>query len=275
MPRRLLALDLDGTLLRQDGGIEDRDAAAVRRALRLGVAVTLATGRLATGALPTARALGIESPLVCADGVLLACGRTGCVLEQEALDGFVVESTLCAAVEHALAPFVFRAGSIHADARCAPLRSLVRAWTEHIVLHDQLTAMEAAWRGEPVATAFAVGGREGVDAAARAVVGACGRWAAVATFALRDEAWALRVRPPGWDKARMLARLAERLDVTREHVCAVGDWLNDAPMLAWAGRAFAMSDAPEEVRLAARETVDARRGKGGGVAEAIGRWLGW
>jgi len=274
MPRRLLALDLDGTLLRHDGGIDDRDAAAVRRALGLGVAVTLATGRLATGALPTARALSLEAPLVCADGVLLACGRTGCVLEQEPLDDVVVESTLHAAVDRALAPFVFLAGSIHADAVCAPLRSLVQAWTEHIVIHERLTAVQAAWRGEPVATAFGVGARESVESAGRAVEHACGPSAEVATFALRGEVWALRVRPPGWDKARMLARLAERLDVTREHVCAVGDWVNDSPMLAWAGRAFAMADAPEDVRLAARETVGARRGEGGGVAEAIGRWLG-
>jgi hydroxymethylpyrimidine pyrophosphatase-like HAD family hydrolase len=272
MPRRLLALDLDGTLLRTDGGVDPRDASAVQRALGLGVAVTLATGRLATGALPTARVLGIESPLVCADGVLLACGRTGCVLEQQPLTACVVESSLRAIVEHGLAPFVFLAGSIHGESSCGELHALLCTWTENIVLHDGLMKT-AAWPDEPVATVFGVGARESVESAARLVERTCGADAEVATFVLRRDAWALRVRPPGCDKALMLARLAERLDVEREHVCAIGDWLNDVAMLSWAGRGFAMADAPDSVRRAARDTVQARRGEGGGVAEAIARWL--
>lgn len=273
MPRRLLALDLDGTLLRADGGLDPRDAAAVRHALGLGVAVTLATGRLATGALPTSRALGIEWPLVCADGVLLACGRTGCVLEQRPLAASAVESSLRAVVEHGLAPFVFLAGAIHGESSCGELRALVRTWTEDIVLHERLIPA-GSWPGEPVATVFGVGSRERAESAARLVERSCGRDAEVAAFGLRHDAWAVRVRPPGCDKALMLARLAERLGVEREHVCAIGDWLNDVAMLSWAGRGFAMADAPDDVRRAAREAVQARRGEGGGVAEAIARWLG-
>jgi hydroxymethylpyrimidine pyrophosphatase-like HAD family hydrolase len=45
-------------------------------------------------------------------------------------------------------------------------------------------------------------------------------------------------------------------------------------MLAWAGASFAMADSPDDVRRMAKHVVRARRGEGGGVAEAIACWLG-
>jgi hydroxymethylpyrimidine pyrophosphatase-like HAD family hydrolase len=272
MPPRLVALDLDGTLLREDGSVDSRDAAAVGRALRLGVAITLATGRLATGALPTARALGIAAPLVCADGGLLACGRTGMALESCPLAPAVANASLQAMDQHGLAPFVFLGGEIHGERSCGELHTLVRTWTEQIVLHDRLTA--GCWGSEPVALVIGVGPRDLVDAAARGLQTGHVGMAEIASFALRGEGWALRVRPGGCDKGRLLERLARRMGVAREEVCALGDWYNDVPMLAWAGRAFAMADSPEQVLAAAGQAVRSRRGEGGGVAEALRRWLG-
>ncbi|HEV7557498.1 MAG TPA: HAD hydrolase family protein, partial [Kofleriaceae bacterium] len=57
---RLLALDLDGTLLRSDKTIDERDLAAIREVQAAGVTVTIVTGRLHSGSDAAARACGIS-----------------------------------------------------------------------------------------------------------------------------------------------------------------------------------------------------------------------
>lgn len=71
-PYRLLALDLDGTVLTPQGTISPRVRRAVRRARAAGILVTLATGRVLPSAWVYARHLGLEGPLVVSDGAVLA-----------------------------------------------------------------------------------------------------------------------------------------------------------------------------------------------------------
>jgi hypothetical protein len=78
----------------------------------------------------------------------------------------------------------------------------------------------------------------------------------------------------GVDKADGLTRLCARLGIEREEVVVVGDWLNDLSMFAWAGRSFAMGQAPLSVQEAATDRLAATSAEGGGVAEAIARALG-
>ncbi|HET9992938.1 MAG TPA: HAD hydrolase family protein, partial [Kofleriaceae bacterium] len=65
---RLLALDLDGTLLRHDKRVDDRDIAAIRELAASGVTVTIVTGRLHSGSVDAARACGIVGPIACVEG---------------------------------------------------------------------------------------------------------------------------------------------------------------------------------------------------------------
>ena len=65
---RLLALDLDGTLVKTDGSYDPRDLEAIAEARRRGIEVLLATGRLIGGTAPVARDLSLTAPMVCADG---------------------------------------------------------------------------------------------------------------------------------------------------------------------------------------------------------------
>ena len=78
-PIRLLALDLDGTLVGPDLILRPRTRAAIRGALRRGVHVALATGRMSTSALPFAAELGLRDPIIAYQGALVrempAAGR--------------------------------------------------------------------------------------------------------------------------------------------------------------------------------------------------------
>ena len=74
-------------------------------------------------------------------------------------------------------------------------------------------------------------------------------------------------------KAAGLAYVSAQLGLRADEVAVVGDWYNDLSMFAWAGRSFAMAGAPDEIREAATDNLQAVAGNGGGVAEAIDQLL--
>src|SRR5512146_1210177 len=77
MAYRLLALDLDGTLLRADHSVDPRDVAAIAELQAAGVTVTIVTGRLHSGATGAARACAIDGAIGCVEGshIIDASGR--------------------------------------------------------------------------------------------------------------------------------------------------------------------------------------------------------
>ena len=83
--------------------------------------------------------------------------------------------------------------------------------------------------------------------------------------------WGMVVRAAGIDKGTAIEWIADHYGVTLRDIVAVGDWLNDVPMLRRAGRSFAMGQAPSEVRAAATDLLDADAWTGGGIAEAAER----
>lgn len=68
---KLLALDLDGTLLNSSGKISDANKQAIQAAEKKGVLVTIATGRRFRDARPVALEIELNAPVVCHNGALL------------------------------------------------------------------------------------------------------------------------------------------------------------------------------------------------------------
>jgi hydroxymethylpyrimidine pyrophosphatase-like HAD family hydrolase len=95
------------------------------------------------------------------------------------------------------------------------------------------------------------------------------------TFPVRRTAhtgmWGMVVRAAGASKGTAIEWIAAHEGVTLSETIAVGDWLNDIPMLERAGRSFAMAHAPEEVKTAATEVLNADVIRGGGIEEAAQR----
>jgi hydroxymethylpyrimidine pyrophosphatase-like HAD family hydrolase len=263
---RLLALDLDGTLLRDDGTIDPRDQVAIREARAAGCAVTLATGRVTASTLHVARALDLDVSLVCADGRILAHPITGATIELFAVPHR--ERALAILRAHALAPLLVMPHEIVHEASASEHLGYVTSVWERIEcgVLDEVAAHQAVMLlglGDPVTVLRAC---EALGASLPDVVD-------VSSYPLGKGPHAVRVRAPGHDKHTGLARVAESLGVPRERVAAVGDWYNDMGMLQWAGHSFAMNGAPELVCTAAKCVLQVRAGQGGGVAEAISRWL--
>jgi Cof subfamily protein (haloacid dehalogenase superfamily) len=270
-PRFLLAVDMDGTLLRDDKTIAPEDAAAVLAASEHGIAVTIATGRLTTGALPAARELRLGTPLVCADGAVLIDPLHGTVLHRRSIVAEHAERALDVIVGHGLVPYVFLADEIHCEASGELHRPYVETWTREVVVHGSLSAA-GAWREpERVAMMLGIGSEQWVLRASEQLRGAHAGVLDTVHFNLMGaQIWAVRSLPGGCDKGVMLAQLAERMGLPPSRVAAVGDWYNDVGMFNYVGRSFAMGHAPLDVRNAATDVLRATSRRGGGVAEAIG-----
>lgn len=269
-PRFLLAVDMDGTLLRDDKSIAPEDVAAIRAAPAYGIAVTIATGRLTTGALPVARELGLSVPLVCADGAVLVDPLAGTLLQRRSILAERAIHAVDTILQQRLVPYVFLADSIHCELSGEQHRAVVETWTPNMFVHGSLSNA-VAWR-EPdcVAMTVGLGSEQSVMRAYEQLRDAhLGELDTVHFNLFGTPAWAVRSLPGGCDKGQMLEQLALRMGLPRARVAAVGDWLNDLGMFSYAGRSFAMGHAPAVVRGAATDVLRSTSAAGGGVAEAI------
>jgi Cof subfamily protein (haloacid dehalogenase superfamily) len=265
---RLLAVDVDGTLLRSDGTIAAEDRAAIARALHQGVAVTLATGRLSSSTLPVARELALGTPLVCADGAVLFCPTRNQPLEEIPLAPAGVAALLRCLGEQALAAFVFSHEAVCGSSSDFARFPFVAGWTPLLDERDDLAALP------PPITAIGVGSEAAVTAAREALLADPSTTDDVSVFPIRATPyWVLRLAPSGCNKALGLERLAHRLGIERAAVATIGDWYNDISMLAWAGHSYAMGHAPPEVKEAAKHQLSATAATGGAIAEALDVWL--
>jgi Cof subfamily protein (haloacid dehalogenase superfamily) len=273
MSYRLLALDLDGTLLRSDHQVDARDRAAIAELQRAGVVVTIVTGRLHSGALGAARACGIAGAIACVEGSHLVEAASGTTLAHHAMATDVTALLRDTFGTHGLATFVFDHDAIHHDERGEPYAGYVRTWSPN--LHVVEEALDATvWRREPLA-AVAIGSADAVAAAHAALRGDRARVFSV-SFAVGacPGMHAVLVRAAGPTKGTALAELCRAAGITLADAVAVGDWLNDVPMFEVAGRSFAMAGAPDAVRAAASDVLARPAGGGGGIAEAIARAWG-
>jgi hydroxymethylpyrimidine pyrophosphatase-like HAD family hydrolase len=286
MSYRLLALDLDGTLLRRDGVVDDRDIAAIAELQAAGVIVTIVTGRLHSGSTGAARACAIDGAIGCCDGSHLVEAASGRTLMQYGMAGDVAALVRTTLARHGLPSFVFDANGIHHDHGGAPYAGYIRTWSPNLRVVEE----DVAWQTEPLA-AVAVGDQAAVAAAHAALRAHAAQLFSVSfeigqlathTAPPRGEPderaasghgcagkHALLVRAAGANKGTALTELCRRAGVPLAEAVAVGDWVNDVPMFEVAGRSFAMGTAPDDVRAKATDVLSATALAGGGIAEAI------
>src|SRR5882757_9063502 len=132
MQYRLLALDLDGTLLRSDHSVDPRDIAAIAELQAAGVTVTIVTGRLHSGATGAARACAIEGAIACIEGSHLVEIASGKTLAHHGMTGEVAAIVRGAFADHGLPSFVFDADGIHHDHAGAPYAPYIATWSPRL-----------------------------------------------------------------------------------------------------------------------------------------------
>jgi Cof subfamily protein (haloacid dehalogenase superfamily) len=257
LPIRLLALDIDGTLVGDDLVLRDRTRDAIRAAVRRGVSVSLVTGRMASSAWAFAETLGLRDPIVAYQGALIrampepgARSRRrgepplGRLLRHRPLPAAVARDAIRWCLTNDLDPhvnhlerLVIRAD----DQRADDYSTFLGARAE--LVPDLLASIVA-----PVTKVIAIG-EVGIPAAA--LERARSDFAGDAEVTLSHPRF-LEFVAPGISKGRAVRWLARRARVPPSQVLAIGDQVNDLEMIAWSGHGAAMPTAPDDVRHAAR-----------------------
>jgi hydroxymethylpyrimidine pyrophosphatase-like HAD family hydrolase len=239
---RLVATDLDGTLLRSDGTVSPRTRAALLAAERAGIEVVFVTARPPRWLHDVRDVVGRHGVAICANGAVVVDVRADVVLAERAMDRRVV-STLVARVRDGLPGTRFaverRAGILAEQGFVGP--------------HPLPVGAPVVDRLEPAlddATYKLLARRPGEDPAAflRDVAAVLGPDAVLADSGAVGLA---EVTGPGVTKASTLATWAEQRGLGPDDVWAFGDAPNDLPMLAWAGVSFAVGNAHPDVAGAA------------------------
>jgi Cof subfamily protein (haloacid dehalogenase superfamily) len=249
-PVRLIALDVDGTLVDADLVIGERTLAAIGEAIRRGIAVSLVTGRMATSAMPFAEALGLTGPLVSQQGALIrampAPGSRGPgrLLYHRPLRPEVTMEIVRWCRERDLAPHFNH------------LEWMVVASNEErleeyrLLVGDRLRIVPdiMARAAHPVTKVVAIGEDEhSIDVLDEARA----HFAGSAEVTLSHPRF-LEFLAPRVSKGAAIRWLARRLGVPLSQAMAVGDQYNDLEMIGEVGHGVAMPSAPAAVQAAAR-----------------------
>jgi Cof subfamily protein (haloacid dehalogenase superfamily) len=274
---KLLAIDLDGTLLDHKGEASPEDVAAIRHLIGRGVHVTILTGRLFSGTRPTAELLGIDGPVGCADGSHIVRVQGTKTLVHRGIRGKAAGKLRASLERNELVAFLFAEDAVVHDEKGADYLPFVRTWSTDLRYAQRVTE-HSLWESTAGMTAVvALGHETSVSRTVAEMHSEAGDAMQVAKFPLlayRNEHWGMVVRASGGTKATALEWVATHYGVDVSQTVCVGDWLNDLPMLRAAGRSFAMAQAPDEVKGAATDVLERSIHSGGGIAEAIGKAFG-
>lgn len=244
MAYQFIALDVDGTLLRDDHHLSDRNLQTVREAHEAGGRIVLCTGRGPSSALPVLKELGLEGTMITHNGA-----ATFSYSEAEGLK--------------LLHQFPFPIGN---------LREVVKYCDEHHIHFDFCTAREmyidrigeteremyeryfaepimidsALEIGEPIVKFTLFGTVEAMDAAEAA-------WPDLTTGMkmIRSGDFFIDIMRPEVSKGEAVKQLAELWNIDRADIMAIGNYYNDLDMITFAGMGVAMLNSPEAVIEAA------------------------
>jgi len=252
---KLVATDIDGTLLRTDGTISERTRKAIDAAAEAGLLIAFVTGRPPRWLDPLVEMTGHQGVAVGANGAVLYDLATEQLLAVHTISSelmrdvandlrvafppvrFAVEGAQSFAAEEgythdwAINPLLDRRGNPVPPPRIGPLAEITARPGVKLLAKDRTADPDVFL------------------AAATSIVGGRASLTHSSSFGL------VEVAAAGVTKATGLADLADRHGIAPHEVAAIGDMPNDLPMLQWAGRAYAVGNAHPSVRDVADEVT--------------------
>ncbi|RLS28744.1 MAG: haloacid dehalogenase [Planctomycetota bacterium] len=277
-PIRLLVLDIDGTVSNSHHEIAAGTVAAVARVRSAGIGVVLASGRRYRDILQVAAALGIDTPLITASGALVKRPSDHVTIFRAAFEPPALAEVLGRIVARGLEPILYTDNySDGFDFHCRRLPdpaspSGIPGLAEYLVRNQSLARLQPNLDRSPpegVFAGFTMGPRTTMLELEAELNAACpGRLSLHVIRSPRYLDWMCEIAPAAVNKWTGVMSVAAGLGIEAEAICAVGDDVNDLPMICAAGLGIAMGNATAEV-LAAADWVVAGHDDGG-IEEVAG-----
>lgn len=264
---RLIATDLDDTLLNASASLSPRTLAALGSAMDAGCGVAITSGRMVEATLPIAKQIGVNAPMVLFNGAMIYDHNR----DETLYAPRIAYETALAIVRRAEALGYYIQLYPGMGYYCSEVLDRTRAYANQIHVEPIPVHMPMAqWLEQNPADMqkmLIIDTPEGADRIQDILRqefphGAC---------FLKSKPHYLEIAPEGIDKGHTLAVLAGRLGLEPDEVMAFGDGQNDVTMLQYAGHGYAMANAcPQALactdRVAPPNTED-------GVAQVIERYL--
>jgi hypothetical protein len=263
-PIRLIALDLDGTLIGANLTISPRVRASIVAARERGAEITIVTGRMFAAAKPFAQALGIAGPLVCYQGAAVYEAGSGALLRETPVRQDVTREVLAWAAERGVHAQCYSDDRIYVD---AVNRFSERYYAVSKIEPSLVPSLREAFATRPTIKLVLVDDPERCEEHIVALRPLLGERA----YITRSHVDFVEVLSPDINKGEALAFVAARYGATLAQTLAVGDAWNDVPLIDAAGIGVAMGSGPPE--LLARADAVVGDVAHDGVAEAIERFV--
>ena len=245
---QLIAFDIDGTLIPPGAGHEGLPDAeitdAIARLVEAGVVVVLASGRMYPGTLRIARHLALDGPLICQQGASVH-RLDGSLLQRFAIDADIAAELVAFALEHDWPYAWFDA-----------VRYLVSRRNEASAEYGRVSGVIPEYRVDAHRAGVIPTGIDIIstpEQANRVHQHLDARYGDRITLLDFPSVTAAHAREAS--KGNALASLAQELGIEQHAVLAIGDSVNDASMLSWAGRGVAMPHSDRYARDAADEIL--------------------
>jgi len=261
---KLLALDLDGTLLNSGLRLSDGNAEAVRAVMERGVQVVLATARFYGIALRTASRLGVETPLICSNGALV----------KQPVDG---RELIHLNLDHDLAREVTTLGDDRGWEMFTTIEDVTYMQMRPGIVPERLPGglriaeRQSDHMDDGPTTCVLVFGEEAVNEISSRFLPAYNGRARFSINRPTNTAHYVIITHPEAEKARALEAVLKELSVSPQQAIAMGDSESDIGMFRLAGLGIAMRNAPDEVQRAALHVAPSNDEDG--VAWAIRKFL--
>lgn len=249
---RLLATDIDGTLLNPQFQISEGDLTALRRAHAEGIEIILVTGRRHAFALPIAQKLGFDLWLISSNGAVIR-SLAGETFHRDLMP-LETCRRLCGAMQdfrgHTVLTFDKETKGAIVVERLDELSGSIRRWLEKNMEYIQFVVpIEDALITDPVQAMFCGSvSRMSQALAAIELSGLDGRVTTLRTEYPARNLCIIDVLNAGCSKGHALRRWANHRGISREEVMAIGDNHNDIEMLEFAGHPVIMGNACAELR---------------------------
>ena len=257
MDIKLIALDLDDTLLNEKRSITPAVKQAIAEASAAGIIVVLASGRMLPSAMPIHKTLELKTPLICCNGAYV-CQPSGDVIFRCPIDKETSAEVIKYAKERGLYIQYYVGNDYFYEKATAG---------EESQLYEKLSAV----RGVPIDDFAQLD--TGSDKLLMIRLPNLDKEIEEAKAAFpnlsiaRSKPFYIEINNPGATKGAALEALAKHYGFTKDQVMAIGDGTNDLPMLEYAGASVAMGNAVDQVKAACKFVTTSCNEDG--VAKAI------
>ncbi len=275
MAIKVVAIDIDGTLVDERLEISPRVRRAIGAARAAGVRVILATGRRYITAKPFVEPLGLEGPMIVSGGAVICEASTGEILREETISPESLPLAADLVLEAGLQPLVWGSGSASPMLHVGPARfdneptavyvsrqpSVRRMEHEHLRNVARVALVLALTHDEGLLRRLVDAVDELPDLTARLMQAGPGTLPSLG----------MDVFSGGTGKGSAMRHLASQLGFDLAEVMAIGDATNDLDLLECVGLPIAMGNAVDELMAVASTVVASVQQDG--VAEAIERFV--